>query len=176
MILIFDVDYHDDGTALVAVVGIESWDSAETVLERTLPIPETASYEPGYFYKRELPCIMAMIRDLHLPAEEIDCLVVDGHCWLDEDRPGLGAHLYEKLHRLFPVVGIAKSRFHMGFATEVFRPGSTKPLYVTAEGLYDAPGRVSGMHGSYRIPTALKRVDALCRGREEPSQGKFTHA
>jgi deoxyribonuclease V len=49
----------------------------------------------------------------------------------------------------------------------VLRGGSARPLYVTAAGLSadEAARRVRDMHGPYRIPTLLKRVDQLCRGR-----------
>jgi deoxyribonuclease V len=65
-----------------------------------------------------------------------------------------------------PVVGIAKNRFHgLTDATEVFRGGSERPLFVTAEGVdrEEVSGRIARMHGDHRIPTLIKRADQLCR-------------
>ena len=54
-----------------------------------------------------------------------------------------------------------------GVAEAVLRGGSERPLWVTAAGMdpREACARVREMHGAHRIPTLLKRVDALCRGR-----------
>jgi len=47
----------------------------------------------------------------------------------------------------------------------VLRGDSRRPLYVTAAGLDPAAAalHVRSMHGPFRIPTLLKRVDQLCR-------------
>jgi deoxyribonuclease V len=52
---------------------------------------------------------------------------------------------------------------------EVRRDESTKPVYVTAVGMDIALAaeHVARMHGTYRLPTMLKRVDRLAR--EAPS-------
>ncbi len=65
-------------------------------------------------------------------------------------------------------MGVAKMRFSRArVAREVTRGGSRSPLYVTAVGidLRMAACHIREMHGQYRIPTLLKRVDHLCRGR-----------
>jgi deoxyribonuclease V len=67
-----------------------------------------------------------------------------------------------------PVVGVAKTAFRTAtHALPVRRGTSTRPLYVTAAGMstVDAALLVTEMAGTHRIPTALKQVDALARGR-----------
>ena len=66
-----------------------------------------------------------------------------------------------------PVVGVAKQAFADGVAKPVLRGASKQPLWVTAVGtdVNSACERVRAMHGEHRIPTLLRRVDALCRGR-----------
>jgi deoxyribonuclease V len=66
------------------------------------------------------------------------------------------------------VIGVAKRRFATAtHAVEVRRAGATRPLYVTAAGwpAAEAAELVRAMAGRYRLPDALRRVDALARGR-----------
>jgi deoxyribonuclease V len=69
-----------------------------------------------------------------------------------------------------PVIGVAKTYFQGSRAVSVRRPGSDRPLFVTAVGvdLTAAAQQIASMHGPYRIPTLLRRVDQLARGRYEP--------
>jgi deoxyribonuclease V len=98
-------------------------------------------------------------------SEPLETIVVDGYVWLGERTPGLGAHLYEALRWRVPVVGVAKARYAGAPAEEVQRGGSRRPLYITAAGIdpRTAARYVQSMHGAYRIPTLLRRVDQLCR-------------
>ena len=118
----------------------------------------------GAFYKRELPCILAVLQAAATPVEVV---VIDGYVWLSEDRkPGLGARLFEALGGATVVVGVAKTGFAgSAFAETVLRGDSEKPLYVTAAGVDAtvAAGWIRGMHGEYRLPTLLRKVDRLCR-------------
>jgi deoxyribonuclease V len=102
-------------------------------------------------------------------SDPLAAVLIDGYVWLDEaGSPGLGAHLYRALEERVAVIGVAKSRYrHPVAAREVLRGGSQRPLYVSAVGvdLEEAAAWVAHMHGEYRIPTLLKRVDQLCRGR-----------
>ena len=184
MIAIFDVDYRADGTAIAACVTAGDWADAAPSGEYTAPIAEVAPYEPGQFYRRELPCLLAVIATL--PAPPTVC-VVDGYVWLgNENTPGLGAHLFDALGGTIPVIGVAKTRF-AGTAETRFREGAepvaevphgatetTRPLYISAVGvpLAQAAGRVRRMHGAFRLPTLIKRVDSLCRvSGDVPSSG-----
>jgi deoxyribonuclease V len=158
-----DVHYPDTGGARAAlVVGAEPTFPA-IVQERVCWLEEALPYEPGRFFKRELPCIRAVLEGV----EPLELLIVDGYVDLDPDgRPGLGAHVREELG--LPVIGVAKTAFHTAtHAIEVLRGEATKPLYVTAAGLpvADAAAYVTAMTGPFRLPDALRRVDALARGR-----------
>ena len=135
--------------------------AAGELVERISPV---APYEPGQFYRRELPCLLAVLGQVRQPLETV---VVDGYVWLrDENTPGLGGHLYEALGKSIPVIGVAKTQFlSAGAAKPILRGNSQRPLFVTAAGidLETAMRHVQSMHGPFRIPTLLKRVDQLCR-------------
>ncbi len=57
MIACVDVDYRDLG-AVAACVCFEHWDDSRPVLESAIEIHGVEPYEPGRFYRRELPCIL----------------------------------------------------------------------------------------------------------------------
>jgi deoxyribonuclease V len=118
-------------------------------------------YQPGEFYRRELPAIRAVLAG----AGKLALLVVDGYVDLDaEGRPGLGAHAHAEFG--VPVIGVAKTRFRTAsHAVEVRRGRSARPLLVTAAGMpaAEAATLVRRMAGPFRIPDALRRADALAR-------------
>jgi deoxyribonuclease V len=162
MLACVDVDYRAEVTVAACVLFRDWSDAAEAgkLVERG---PAAAPYEPGQFYRRELPFLL---RVLGAVTEPLEAVVIDGYVWLGEARPGLGAHLYEALGRRVPVVGVAKTAFHENpAALPVLRGQSRKPLYVTAVGLEAsaAAEQVRRMHGPSRLPTLLGRVDRLCR-------------
>lgn len=165
MLYALDVDYRPDGAALAAAVGFARWTDAAPAEERTALVASVEPYEPGAFYKRELPCLRAVLAAVAGP---VDLVVVDAHVWLKAlDQPGLGGRLWESLGRAVPVVGVAKQPFIDGVALPLTRGASAKPLWISAAGTdpVEARERVREMHGEHRLPTILKRVDALCRGR-----------
>src|SRR5262249_35423559 len=103
-----DVDYRD-GHAIAACVLFRDWSDAKPAETIALRIEGVAPYVPGEFYKRELPCLLAVLEKVAEPAELV---IVDGYVWLaEDDRPGLGAHLYTALKERIPVIGVAKTRF-----------------------------------------------------------------
>ena len=164
MILTTDVFYRD-GAAVAAGILHGRWetDAVERIIVRH--IDTVAPYEPGAFYKRELPCLMRLLDEVD---RALEAVVVDGYVTLGpEQSPGLGWHLHESMGRTTPVIGVAKSEFS-GTPDEcrLFRGRSRQPLFVTAIGipLDDAKTCVSSMHGRFRVPTLLKLVDRL--GRE----------
>jgi deoxyribonuclease V len=163
------LDVHYKGSAArAACVLADSWESAAPSLTRVWDVDAVESYEPGSFYRRELPCLLAVLQLLPAPP---DIAVVDGYVWLAPgDRPGLGAHLYQALGRTVPVVGIAKTAFSTAASSSsvipVLRGASRKPLFVTAVGIPPevAAECVRHMTGSYRIPTMVSLADRLARG------------
>lgn len=169
MIACVDVDYRASG-AVAACVLFREWSDGTAARETVVPIATVEEYEPGKFYRRELPCLLSV---LEAAGGAPDVVVVDGYVWLaDEREPGLGAHLHEALGGRSAVVGVAKTRFMRAtLAHEVLRGTSRHPLFVTAAGMDadEAARHVGQMHGPHRIPTLLKRVDQLCRGLVSPS-------
>lgn len=162
-----DVDYRADH-AIAACLLFADWGDATPTQELVAHIDRIEPYVPGQFYRRELPCLLAVLAKAPMPPTLI---VVDGYVWLDgAGKPGLGAHLYAALGEQMPVVGVAKKPFHSATAAQVRRAGADKLLYVTAVGvaLPEAAAAIAGMHGAHRIPTLLKRVDQLCRQANLP--------
>jgi deoxyribonuclease V len=165
MIACLDVDYRDDA-GFAGCVMFPAWTAERPSSETVVRVEAVEPYRPGQFYRRELPCLMAVLGAVD-PQPEV--VVIDGYVWLgDEDDPGLGAHLHRAIGGRAAVVGVAKTKFlRSRVAREVLRGSSRSPLYVTATGMDpdEAASHVREMHGPYRIPTLLKRVDGLCRGR-----------
>ena len=166
MIAITDVHYGVS-TATAAVVVAGAWTDGHSQLERTTRAPVPDGYQPGAFYLRELPLLLAVLDGL----DGLATVIVDGYVWLDAGRPGLGGHLWRALGDAVPVVGVAKSRFAGASAIEVRRGTSARPLHVTAAGIdaTAAAALVTAMHGAHRLPTLLQRADHLARGRAQPA-------
>jgi deoxyribonuclease V len=166
MILALDVAYTDDTQGYAVAVAFAEWAAAVHAATYAATVSPIAAYEPGAFYKRELPCLLAVLAQVDLAS--VSCVVVDGYVTLGaEQRPGLGQRLYEALEGRISVVGVAKTRF-LGVAPQVvpvLRGQSKNPLYVTSVGLpvAEAARLVASMHGEYRFPTLLKLLDDLTK-------------
>lgn len=163
MILAVDVAYRED-TALVGGVLFRDWTDENPVQELLISCSVPDNYMPGQFYRRELPCIAALLEHVTGP---LDCIIIDGFVYLGRSQePGLGKHLRELLDTSIAVIGVAKSPFKgTPESCLLLRGKSRKPLYVTADGISveQAKFLVKSMHGQDRLPTLLKRVDRLCR-------------
>jgi deoxyribonuclease V len=163
MIAAADCHYRAN-TATAGIVLFDDWTSENVSDELVDECDEFEPYQPGSFYKREAPCLLKLIGPVR---DRIGVLIIDGYVWLGpENKPGLGAHLYQALDEAVPVIGVAKSAFRgASNARKVYRGKSRRQLYVTAAGMDadEAAEHVLRMHGSFRIPTMLKRVDRLCR-------------
>ncbi|WP_423933130.1 endonuclease V [Comamonas sp. 23] len=178
MIAILDVHYQGQ-KAQAACVTASDWSSPAALHHYLAHIEAIQDYEPGAFYKRELPCLLSVLQTLPALPQAI---VIDGYVWLgDEKRAGLGAHLYEALDGAAPVIGVAKTAFH-GVAScpdvvQVRRGQSQRPLFVTAVG--DSPqlasARVSRMAGAHRIPSLLALTDQLSRSGSMDGQLQANH-
>ena len=129
MIVCIDVGYRED-TARAACIAFDDWDDACSINEYTVDLVGIEPYVPGQFYRRELPCVLAVLDKLPTPPAVI---VVDGYVWLDDNgRKGLGVHLYEALNEDTPIVGVAKTRFATATgAVEILRGCSDRPLILT---------------------------------------------
>lgn len=166
MIALFDtqVEGTEEGAARVL---IEAWTDSHPAFEKVTKVRGVKSYQPGAFYRRELPCMLAVLAKIRqLPS----VLVVEGYVWTSPERaPGLGARLHEAIGARAPVVGIAKTPFAgltgSTVTRVVTRGRSGRPLFVSSLGmnLDEVARHVQAMAGSGRIPVALKWVDRLTR-------------
>jgi deoxyribonuclease V len=165
-----DVHYPTSGGARAAL--ILAGDRAFTRIraQKTAFVPQVAAYAPGQFFQRELPPLRAVLAGVM----GIELLVIDGYVDLAPDRkPGLGAYVHAELG--VPVVGVAKTFFATAtHAIPVVRGHATRPLYVTAAGIpaSEAAELIQHMSGRFRIPDALRQVDALARGRKTPAPAR----
>ncbi len=169
MILAFDT-YYTGTNAKTVCLAFQKWtdDKPFHVFEETME--GIADYEPGAFYKRELPCILSLLSVISI--SDIEVIIVDGYVILDDDgKTGLGGLLFDKLERRIPVIGVAKSGFHNNKKNvlELFRGKSKKPLYITAKGmgLTLAYNRIKSMHGNYRMPSLLRILDTKTKENSE---------
>jgi deoxyribonuclease V len=165
MYLATDVHYRTD-FAKVVCIAFEHWTDKEPSGVYQINVNDVPEYIPGEFYKRELPCILEVLGQTDI--KKVKAIVVDGYVFLnDENKPGLGMHLYKALGEQVPVIGVAKSKFHDNTKNveEVFRGSSEKPLYVTATGipLQDVALHVKSMYGDHRLPHLLKYMDTLTK-------------
>ena len=161
MIYAFDTYYYEDFAKTVCIA-FEDWSSEqenEIFNEKT---KITADYESGAFYKRELPCILSLLEKIQLKPNDIIYVTLN-----DEGKIGLGGYLFEALNRKFPVIGIAKNGFSSPDSKrrEVFRGESKKPLFLTSIEIDvdDVKKNIEKMHGNFRFPTLLKKLDQLTR-------------
>lgn len=169
MIAAFDVQY-EDREATVGCVLFEHWADKVARSEHAITVTAPSDYVPGAFYKRELPCIMEMLAVLD---ERPGTIVIDGYVWLAHERPGLGQHVFERLNHDVAVIGVAKNTFaNNDVAIPLLRGSSQNPLFITASGIDSdqAAKAVEMMDGAFRIPTLLKRCDALARQGQRSGQ------
>jgi deoxyribonuclease V len=173
MIACTDVHYTNTH-AIAACILFRDWSDAHPDRAITQRVEDPAPYEPGRFYRRELPAVLSVISRLTVRPEVI---IIDGYVWLgDWDHPGLGAHLHKALGGSVAVIGVAKKLFLRGPAVQCVRRGtSARPLYVSAAGmdLNEAAARIVELHGEFRVPTLLKRADRLCRGYQDALESEF---
>jgi len=161
MILAFDT-YYSGNKAKTVCACFKRWSDGvpNDLFSETLE--GISDYEPGAFYKRELPCILSLLKKI--PEENIEYIVIDGFVFLDDrGKHGLGGYLFEALNRKIPVIGVAKSEFHNNRKNvrELLRGKSNKPLYISAIGvdLDKACSMIKSMKGESRIPTLLQILD-----------------
>ncbi len=161
-----DVCYLGSGHARAALAAAQDQRFSSVAWSKTAMTATAAEYQPGEFWRRELPPLRAVFRSV----AGLELIVIDGYVDLDPSgRPGLGARVHGELG--VPVIGVAKSLFRGAVhAAEVRRGRSPQPLYVTAAGISvpEAARMVGQMSGPFRIPDAIRLADRLARGLEQP--------
>ncbi|MBN2460481.1 MAG: endonuclease V, partial [Candidatus Cloacimonetes bacterium] len=70
MILAVDVHYQKD-KAVVAGITFQNWQDRSPENEYVLQVENITAYVPGYFFRRELPCILKIISEYNLQPEII---------------------------------------------------------------------------------------------------------
>lgn len=166
--LILDVYYQDiENKTIASVAGIRFMGvENHTILnEYRIIVNDVEPYQSGKFYKREMPCLLALIEKI---GEPFDVIVIDGYVYLNgTDKAGLGKYLYDNLVIKKPVIGIAKTHFYdIGQEYAIHRGISKHPLYVTCVDfdLNLAKNFVQTLQGKNTIPDMIKMVDLLSRG------------
>lgn len=159
--------HYTPALAVTAGVILGDWTDTEPLSTHIVERVDTvAEYQPGSFYLRELPGILALVESLPW---KLTTIVIDDYVYLDEQgRQGLGAHLFDELEQRVPVIGVAKRPFAGSTHAVAVHQGKSKhPLYVTAAGIQVEPaaGYIHSMSGIHRQPTLLKAADRLCRER-----------
>lgn len=162
MILIVDT-FYGENWARVAGVTVESPDARQVWQEYTVMVADPAPYEPGQFYKRELPGLLELLKTL---PKQPDRVIIDGYCEVG-GHDGLGNHLYNATQ--IPVIGLAKTPYVGANAEPVVFGKGSKPLYLSSAGisLSDAQALVQRLESPHRIPTLVKRADQLSRGIDQ---------
>lgn len=165
MILAFDT-YYNHHTAKTVCLSFKDWQTDSDFKAYSAITTGVEQYLPGQFYKRELPCILSLLH--HFDVADIEYIIVDGYVYLDDSfKPGLGAHLYDALHKQVPIIGVAKTNFATIDINKncLLRGKSAKPLFITATGvdLAKATMLIKSMAGENRIPTLLKKLDTLTK-------------
>jgi deoxyribonuclease V len=126
-----DVAYGDRAAAVAGVL-VHAWDAEgpSQIVVRRFDSP-SAAYEPGAFFKRELPLLLSIIAEFNDP---LVAIIIDGYVWLNATgQPGLGGHLFASLGCRIPIIGIAKTRYrNETWSIPVLRGASRRPLFVTS--------------------------------------------
>lgn len=166
MILAFDTYYYENKAKTVCL-SFENCNKEENIKIYSEVIENIEEYKSGEFYKRELPCILSLFEKIEIK-EQIEFIIIDGYVYLDDNEKfGLGGHLYKQLNNEIPIIGVAKTNF----ATlnknkrQLLRGKSTKPLYITSIGIDvdKATELIKNMNGQNRMPTLLKKIDTLTK-------------
>lgn len=165
MILAFDT-YYFNNKAKTVCISFDDWQKETDFKVYSETLEDVEEYVSGEFYKREMPCILSLLKKIDL--QTVSLIIVDGFVYIDDNNKfGLGAYLYEALDSKIPVIGVAKRDFATinKLRSEVYRGESQNPLYVTSVGLdlNIASKNIKEMEGKYRMPTLLKELDRLTR-------------
>ncbi len=160
-----DVYYYNDKAKVVGGLFNEWTDDSPCEIISTC-FYGFSKYETGNFYKRELPCLCELLRQID--KSKLETIIIDGYVYLNnEGKAGLGYYLYEQLGMQIPIIGVAKRPFYNNnkFVVEIYRGKSMIPLYITSIGinLQEASSNIRNMAGKYRIPNILKVIDQQTR-------------
>lgn len=161
MLACLDVHYEEHRSR-GACLFTEGFGSDQIVWQTVMEFPPARSYRPGFFYERELPFLLELLRQI--PSEfKPTQILIDGYVWTGPGQAGLGAHLDRETGGVFQIVGVGKTRFVPAPAVEIRRHG-TSPLFVSStQDPIGAAQLVLGMPGSARLPNLIRLTDRASR-------------
>ena len=77
MIAFLDVQYSDDhSTARAAILLADQWTDGKATWMNVVDVADVAPYQPGEFFRRELPCLQ---KALESAPEKPSTIVIDGY-------------------------------------------------------------------------------------------------
>ena len=154
--LAIDSYYYSDTNCYTVGLVFSHWNSKKPdyILEST--VSEFAPYIPGQFYKRELPGVLSIIRQVNL--REFDTIILDGFTRLLDNSlniiPGLS------------IIGVAKSMFCKSDSVSLplYRGQAKTPLWISVSSgseidLMTARDYIKSMYGDSKLPDMLKLLD-----------------
>ena len=173
MILAFDT-YYFDNKARTVCLSFDTWTTTDNFVVYSEILEGIEDYTSGEFYRRELPCIVSLLKKID--SDQIEIIIVDGFVFLDDnDKLGLGGHLDRHLEGKIPIIGVAKNNFATIEKNKraLLRGESEKPLFITSIGIDidKATGHIKSMAGNFRIPTLLKHLDSLTKEKTAANMG-----
>ncbi len=123
-----DVGFEKDGAVTRAAVVVLSFPELKLVEHAIARLPTRFPYVPGYLSFREIPAVLAALKQLKTKP---DLLLCDGQGLAHPRRFGLACHL--GLLANIPSIGVAKSRLIGTHGTLPQKKGSWVPLTDDAE-------------------------------------------
>lgn len=173
------IDAYYVGDTCHVVGGIfNKWGDAHVSKFIYADVKVDSEYIPGQFYKRELPGMVELLKQVNL--DEFDTIIIDGYVHLKElwhmsernefipgpIKRGLGCHLRtalakhyleRKAKKRLNIVGIAKTLY--GDDSEYgicYRGESKKPLYIT--GLNHYHGKYGNLLCTFGLVRTIKKM------------------
>ncbi len=172
-----DVAYEPGGARAYPAVVVLSWPELEVLEEKTLELPVSFPYLPGYLSFREVPLIKEVLKRLRRQPELI---FVDGQGLAHPRKCGLAVHLGVELRR--PTIGCAKKPLLRDFEPPGERPGDRSPIFLGREVVGYAVRTRRGVKPVYVSPgyglTVEEAVDLVleaCRGYRLPEPLRRAH-
>jgi deoxyribonuclease V len=148
--------------AVAAGAVIKGWDAKAAEQMFVGRFEARRRYQPGAFYKRELPLLLPLISNVDAP---IGVIVIEGYV-LAQSRRAAGPRRasFRKLGFRIPVIGVAKTQYRADtWSIPIRRAGSERPSFVTSAGMdqEEAAACIRNMHRDHRIPTIWRWSTAL---------------
>ena len=171
--------YYQDGICHVVGGIFNKWKDEHVSKFIYADVKANSEYIPGQFYKRELPGILEIIKQIDL--NEFETIIIDGYVHLLEPdnfsvfngyspsyiKKGLGMHLRKALEKYYEsrkvgkrleIVGIAKTLYgnENNIYGKCYRGDSKNPLYITSLNTYS--GKYGKLLTTHSIIRCIKKM------------------